>query len=341
MKTPVIFFKHYTRDTPLIIQQFWLEALRDGVKKFGINIKAPIGVDFINQGVIEIWENRTAIRQIKTGLIKFCKQEPEAALVLLAEYRRGLKILEPIWRRGSLNNLAAFKKYLEKVRELVLGDLFISFLGPDERLTGKIKDLAVKLRSQDHFFASNSKVMKATLARLFPKLKDYVNVLRLEDLDKVPTKVECQKRFKNFVWAPDGYAKIQKLEAYTKTKGYKLAKDVPKKISGGLAGLTASAGKAQGRAKLIFSVRDLDKVKQGDIIISPMTTADMLPAIKKAAAIVTDEGGLICHAAIVARELKKPCLIATRTATKFFKDGDLVEVDAEKKIVRLIKRKAK
>jgi pyruvate,water dikinase len=67
-------------------------------------------------------------------------------------------------------------------------------------------------------------------------------------------------------------------------------------------------------------------MKDGDILVSVATTPDILPAMKKAAAIVTDHGGITCHAAIVSRELNIPCLIATKYATKVFKDGDSVVV---------------
>lgn len=65
-----------------------------------------------------------------------------------------------------------------------------------------------------------------------------------------------------------------------------------------------------------------------------MTTPDFVPAMQRAAAIVTDEGGILCHAAIIAREMRKPCVIGTKIATRVFKDGDLIEVDADKGIVR-------
>ena len=68
-----------------------------------------------------------------------------------------------------------------------------------------------------------------------------------------------------------------------------------------------------------------------------MTTPDFVPAMEKAAAIVTDRGGILCHAAIVSREMSKPCIIGTKIATKVLKDGDLVEVDADKGVVRKIK----
>lgn len=81
-----------------------------------------------------------------------------------------------------------------------------------------------------------------------------------------------------------------------------------------------------GEVKIINSASDMSKMREGDILVSVATTPDILPAMKKAAAIVTDHGGITCHAAIVSRELNIPCLIATKYATKVFKDGDKVLV---------------
>ncbi len=77
-------------------------------------------------------------------------------------------------------------------------------------------------------------------------------------------------------------------------------------------------------------------MKKGEVLVSIMTTPRLIAAARKAKAIVTDEGGITSHAAIVAREMKKPCVIGTRFATKIFKDGDMVEVDANNGIVRKI-----
>lgn len=103
-----------------------------------------------------------------------------------------------------------------------------------------------------------------------------------------------------------------------------------------LKGFTASRGKVTGKVKIIESVEEMHKVENGDVLIAVMTRPDYLPAMQKASAFVTDEGGITCHAAIVAREMKKPCIIGTKIATKTFKDGDMVEVDADKGIVRKI-----
>ncbi len=95
-------------------------------------------------------------------------------------------------------------------------------------------------------------------------------------------------------------------------------------------GSVANKGKVKGKARLVFTQKDSNKVKKGEIIVSPMTAVEFLNGIRNAAAIVTDEGGIICHAAIVSRELNLPCVIGTKTATKVIKNGDVIEVDATK-----------
>jgi len=110
------------------------------------------------------------------------------------------------------------------------------------------------------------------------------------------------------------------------------------------SGQTASTGKDSkiiGSAKVVLNNGELNKVKKDDILIATMTKPNYVLAMKKAAAIITDEGGVTCHAAIVAREMKKPCIIATKIATKVLHDGDEVEVDADKGIVKIIKRYGK
>jgi phosphohistidine swiveling domain-containing protein len=102
-------------------------------------------------------------------------------------------------------------------------------------------------------------------------------------------------------------------------------------------GLTASVGKAIGRVKILKSVTEMSKIEQGDILVAVMTRPDYIPAMKKASAIVTDEGGITCHAAIVSRELKIPCIIGTKIATKVLKDGQMVEVNANHGWVKIIK----
>ena len=98
-------------------------------------------------------------------------------------------------------------------------------------------------------------------------------------------------------------------------------------------GLGASPGIGSGKVKIIMDESEISKVEDGDVLVTTMTTPDMVPAMRKASAIVTDEGGMTCHAAIVSRELGVPAVVGTKNATKVLKDEIVVTVDGEKGVV--------
>lgn len=101
-------------------------------------------------------------------------------------------------------------------------------------------------------------------------------------------------------------------------------------------GTSACKGKITGRVNIILTTADFPKFKKGDVLVTEMTRPEFVPLMKEAAAIITDEGGLTCHAAIVSRELNTPCIVGTKIATRIFKDGDMIEVDADKGTTRKI-----
>jgi phosphohistidine swiveling domain-containing protein len=104
-------------------------------------------------------------------------------------------------------------------------------------------------------------------------------------------------------------------------------------------GQVASRGKVVGRVRRVMDIyQDASKMGKGDILVTGMTRPEFVPLMNLAAAIVTDEGGITSHAAIVSRELRKPCIIGTKIATQVLRDGDLVEVDADAGVVRVIER---
>jgi phosphohistidine swiveling domain-containing protein len=103
-----------------------------------------------------------------------------------------------------------------------------------------------------------------------------------------------------------------------------------------IRGTIGNPGTYTGPARIIMNTPDFGKMQAGDVLVSTMTTPDFIVLMQKSGAIVTDIGGLLCHAAIVSREMNKPCVIGTKFATQMLKDGDMVEVDANKGIVRII-----
>lgn len=104
-----------------------------------------------------------------------------------------------------------------------------------------------------------------------------------------------------------------------------------------ISGQTASQGHAKGVARVIMKHEQFQDFRKGEVLVTSMTRPEFLPLMKKAAAIVTNEGGITSHAAIVSRELGKPCVIGTKNATELINDGDLVEVRGNHGTVRIMK----
>ncbi|MBI3631958.1 MAG: hypothetical protein HY225_00720 [Candidatus Vogelbacteria bacterium] len=108
-----------------------------------------------------------------------------------------------------------------------------------------------------------------------------------------------------------------------------------------IRGNSAYPGTAIGRVVIHLSWTDVTEIKEGEVLVTGMTNPQMIPMLQKASAIITDEGGITCHAAIIARELKKPCIVGTKSATQILKGGDLVEVDASNGTVKILERSKK
>lgn len=105
-----------------------------------------------------------------------------------------------------------------------------------------------------------------------------------------------------------------------------------------IKGISASPGIVEGVACVALTPHEAQNIQAGQILVAPQTTPDFVPFMRKAGAIVTDEGGLTCHAAIISRELGKPCVVGTKVATQIIRNGERILVNADiGLIVRLVK----
>ncbi|MBU1202927.1 hypothetical protein KKH39_02710 [Patescibacteria group bacterium] len=143
------------------------------------------------------------------------------------------------------------------------------------------------------------------------------------------------QRFKKSVYIFSGLkAKIYASEKAEKFLATQNLEQEQIKIVDEIRGTSARPGKINGQVKIVNLPEEMHKMNKGDVMVARTTFPSLVPAMKKAAAIVTNDGGITCHAAIVARELKIPCVVGTKIATKVFKDGDRVSVDAINGIIK-------
>lgn len=171
--------------------------------------------------------------------------------------------------------------------------------------------------------------------------------LTAEELEDIavnqPDKHVLEERREQFIFYVNRYKNIQKVLSGSIAKEQHgefetMVGGVEVEAATGLKGQTATSGAARGRVNIIASQKEFNKFNDGDVLVTSMTTPDFVPLMQRAAAIVTDEGGILCHAAIVSRELNKPCIIGTKIATHILKSGDEVEVDADSGVVRILKK---
>ena len=179
---------------------------------------------------------------------------------------------------------------------------------PDSR-DRKRKNIKVPIPARDQSLQKLADKDIAALAKIAKKI---------EALYKCPQDIEWAKEQGNFY--------IVQTRPITTLK----AQEGPTEEIKGVelfSGLPASPGVAAGRTEIILHPSEIVNLKQGEVLVAEMTTPDFVPAMKRAAAIITDRGGRTCHAAIVARELGVPCVVGTGTATKMLREKQLVTVD--------------
>lgn len=184
-----------------------------------------------------------------------------------------------------------------------------------------------------------SAILKEIAHRFFITEKQ-VRFMRVEEMEKMLLndeydEQELLERSKYCVY----YAERDGEKIFIGDEAKNIMKSIEKEVDLNiteLKGESGCVGYAKGKVKIIIRAEDMNKMEMGDILVSIATDPDIVPAMKKAAGIITEQGGVTSHAAIVSRELGIPCVIGTKFATKIFKDGDMVEVDANKGIVRKI-----
>ncbi|MCD4704534.1 hypothetical protein K8R66_00475 [bacterium] len=331
------FIKEYTRDNSLIIQEIWYQAHLldiDGNQ----NPNFPPIIFYLVDGVVEIWHNHQAIQWYQNQLLKKNQSDPDFFSQAMTKYYSILKELQKYWDQKYLKSISELKDFVRLVDQGAKYFSIFYYSAIDSRTPSKINQQALKIRKVDTYYDDTNRLIANTLSNLKPKIKDLNITVITEDLDFFPNLIELKQRWQNLVFIPGKKFEKIKLKEFLKINlDYEFQFE---KIENNnfIKGQSAYLGKVKGRIKIIKRKSQVNEIKEGDILVSPMTTPEFILAMKKASAFITDEGGITCHAAIIAREMKKPCIIGTKIATQVLKDGDLVEVDANQGIVRKLNK---
>jgi phosphoenolpyruvate synthase/pyruvate phosphate dikinase len=334
-----VIFEKISRDTTYIMQEMWaygcFEALE---KKYGWrNPYVPGIINHMNHGSIEVWENVKATRWLSNTILSKNIEAPEFMDEILKKYKESLLAIHKLWKEKILP-MESLKKLIEISKEALVYYVPYYYSTLDDRTPKAIKEKVIETREKDDLFAKNDIIIRDSLINLYPELRGYETTIFYDELDSIPSIDILKKRRESFFTIQGEGRFMTTLDEFKRIyPNFVLKEDVVKRKNlREIKGQIAQKGKAIGKVKILRRRDQISEVAEGDVIVSPMTTTDFLPAILKSVAIITDEGGITCHAAIVARELKKPCIIGTKIATQILRDGDLVEVDADDGIVRIL-----
>lgn len=324
------FVKAYTRNFSIIMEEAWYYGLSKGLwTKLGLkNPNQRPNFFRFNKGMIEVWEDKDYINKIFTAIWQK-RNDINLFDKFLKDYKRLVEELK--------NNRSSDAVYLDNLFEAISIFSVIWYGILDPRTDNKLKEKFVYVRDRDTIFDSNDKIVRRRILKKYPNFRGFeTTLLKKEFLNSAPGILTLKKRLHNFILIPGEYAAIVDLKKFTARYHIKLELDrKPKNYR--LNGIVSNPGKVVGSVVIVRMKSDVNKMKKGSVLVSPMTTPDVFPAMRKASAVITDEGGALSHAAILSRELKIPCIIGTKIATQILKDGDLVEVDANKGIVRKLK----
>ncbi len=215
------------------------------------------------------------------------------------------------------------------------------------RKLNKTAEIRLELKTviEQLYFVIFGLILKQIAKRVKLTVDDmfFYTMEELTELMQKKKKIVVQKRKKGYIlFKFKGKKEIIVGSKFKKYKQYIANKEKSNFQNKELVGVTVSRGNAKGKVVLLLhNKRNLNKevkaFKKGSVLVTEMTRPNSILACKKAVAIITDEGGITCHAAIVSRELGIPCIVGTKIATKVLKNGDLVEVDANKGVVKILK----
>ena len=282
------------------------------------------------EGVHYLWYDQKGIDWKIEQAGKFDK-----AVMARETLKRYAQVKDLLENEGTLTR-QEFKVFVEQVKDLFMWrDCMWWMVEYYAKHNLPMEDVIIVRKETEYFAPGTRAVVRNTFLKELPDHKEYIDYILADEFieNKIPEKSVLEQRKKGIAYGQGKW--FSSLEEAAKYFNVKIKKTVASS-SKELKGQTAFKGKATGKVKRVESKQDMLDFEDGDIIVSSTTTPDFLPVMKKAGAIVSEHGGAVCHAAITSRELEKPCVVGVIGVTKILKNGDLVEVDADNGIVRIL-----
>jgi phosphohistidine swiveling domain-containing protein len=306
----------------------------------GVRLNNCLMIEYV-LGIVKYYRDSEEVKQLNEAFHNLAVNDESK---LKALFERGLNLNQQALDNIENNHFTDFNEAVDFLVELSLlctvlpfkvGEAYMEKVGGQE-----IAELITQLRAVSYYERVIEVIVRPLAMKKLNMTMEEIDLLTLQEVYN-NAKVDINERK---VQRENGALFIYKnhdgKEDLSWTKNtLKVIKSIDgeSQKAGVLKGNIAYKGKVRGRVRVVLDNSVRTDFKKGDILVAISTSPELMTLITKCGAIVTDEGGITCHAAIISREYKIPCIIGTKFATQEFKDGDLVEVDAYQGIVTKIK----
>ena len=337
--------KYVTREHSLFFWMMWnLDAIEHTKPWVGYNLKYVLFTSEGPANKMSSWYHNEELDPYTENVADNFRKDAEFLKRNKEEYLKYWQKLIPyLSKKKKIKNALELKDYFYNLLYWwgPMANLFM--LQEKKNIPKHILDEAIKLREETQGYSDmEDEVYISFMKENYPEYSDVAMVLLPEEvfeLDKKPLSKgqlnEIRKRLDGYFIFGKEIHSIKELEAFLKNNNMNLDKGKIEKSSE-LKGMAAFKGKVEAKVRIILNKNQFSQFNPGEILVTDMTSPEFVPLLKKAAGIITDEGGIMCHAAIVARELKIPCVVGTKFATQILRNGLMVELDAEKGVVKIL-----
>ena len=336
-----------SRPRPLVSIQIAEVCEREGLKDVLGGMYYFETLYYYHNNTFEEYNNMLDIEQVPSVMVNYVLNHKDEIIKLLNNGNKACKELED---EVIVNNNFNIRSIINKFKQFIPFNLISNFIEKTTIITDfevDTNDEFVKnlIKNREYYDDIKYKVDKIIIDNIKNNLSEellpYYNLLTIEEAfeGKAVSIEELKTRKKGFIYYKEKLVLEKNIDKFFKENNIFIKKNNESEQEDIIKGSAAWPGKSKGPVKLVFCDDDLEKVAEGDIIVSPMTVPTFISGMKKASGIITDEGGVVCHAALIAREMKKVCVIGTKIATKVLKDNMIVEVDGDLGIIKIINKK--
>lgn len=334
------FSKFTSREYSLIQVEAYYEMLDQIGKELG-DTTHPLFIYDARKKLLDIYFQMDKLNEL-FGVMGSKMNDSDYFDAKISEFEESLSEIQEFLEGKEVGSFAELQGLYKLFTKFFKGIAYVWVVPRLENVSPEFRERAMKTRERTEAYSGlRDKLFPEILKKFFPDLSEYtyflpVSVLYSGKVDS-ETADKAKKYSNGYVFYDRKVVPISEKESFLKSYDIEIESDIIDEGIKEIKGQIANKGKVTGVCKIVYTDVDLDKVSgDRDVIVAPMTRPEFIPAMKKAVAFVTDEGGVTCHAAIVSREMGKPCIIGTKNATDILKDGMEVEVDADNGIIRIL-----